>query len=255
MSDTHPAVVVRELSTLDECRSVDPFLASVWGPGTPMLGVELLRALAHAGGYVAGAYVGDDLVGASVGFLAYDQEVSLHSHVTGVSAQARGHGVGTTLKSHQRSWALDRGIRAITWTFDPLVRRNAWFNIAKLGALPRDYVVDFYGPMADDINGVDASDRLHIRWDLAPEQSRPRVDLAAVPRVLACAGEEPVTERAEAGHVLVATPPDIEGLRHRRPQLALTWRQALRDTLASEMSRGKVVGFTRDGEYLLRRDS
>ena len=68
--------------------------------------------------------------------------------------------VGFALKVHQRAWALARGVPAIVWTFDPLVARNAWFNLAKLAALPAAYLEDFYGPMTDAINAGMASDRL-----------------------------------------------------------------------------------------------
>jgi predicted GNAT superfamily acetyltransferase len=231
MSDTEPAVVVRELSTLDECRSVDPVLASVWGPETPRLGVELLRALTHAGGYAAGAYLGADLVGVSVGFLAYAEEMSLHSHVTGVTAQARGRGVGMTLKSHQRSWALDRGIHAITWTFDPLVRRNAWFNMGRLGARPVEYLVDFYGPMPDSINAGSPSDRLLVAWNVSAPL--------------------PTDEIVETPGAVIAVPEGIEHLRSTDPAAAHRWRLRLREQLQGPVAAGQVVGFRRTEGYVL----
>lgn len=58
-------------------------------------------------------------------------------------------------------------VSLITWTFDPLVRRNAHFNLAKLGAGPARYLPDFYGPMRDGINGAGDTDRLMVRWDLS----------------------------------------------------------------------------------------
>ena len=248
-----PAVQIRELSTLEECGSVDPLFEAVWGPSSPPIGVEILRALAHSGGYVAGAFYQGSLVGACVGFVTHKNEESLHSHTTGVTAAARGLGVGSALKEHQRNWALARGIKTITWTFDPLVRRNAWFNITKLGALPRDYLVDFYGPMPDDINRADESDRLHMEWVLEGRPAPSAFDAASLPKILACEEEAPASRTSTADHVLVATPPEIEELRHRRPDLARMWRLALRATLMSEMERGQVVGFTQAGEYVIGR--
>ncbi|WP_151082816.1 GNAT family N-acetyltransferase [Nocardioides cynanchi] len=255
MTGEIPAVEIRELGTLDECRTLDPFFEGVWGTGTPPLGVEVLRVLAHTGGYVAGAYVGGDLVGASVGFLAQRGERSLHSHVTGVAAAARGRGVGALLKAHQRQWALDRGIGLITWTCDPLVRRNSWFNIVKLGALPGEYLVDFYGPMGDAINGSDESDRLLMEWPVTPHPAAPEPEVGTVPAILACREEAPVARASDAERVLVATPADIEGLRQHSPDLARRWRSALRAALAPELATGRVVGFTRAGEYVVRRDA
>ena len=95
----------------------------------------MLTAIAHSGGYVAGAFDGTRMVGASVGFLAdHHGDQALHSHITGVVDPMRHAGVGRAIKLHQRRWAAERELRSITWTFDPLVRRNAWFNIAVLGA-------------------------------------------------------------------------------------------------------------------------
>ena len=206
-----PATVeVRMLDDLSDLASVDVLFASVWGPGTPVIGVELLRALSHSGGYIAGAYLEGRLVGASVGFRgSHRGRPSLHSHATGVSAQARGLHVGRTLKLHQRDWAAGSGIPLITWTFDPLVRRNAWFNIARLGARPAEYLVDFYGPMTDAVNAGDPSDRLLMVWE---------VDGA------------PPTARVETGmHRIVATPQDIETLRTSDPAAASAWRLRLRE--------------------------
>jgi predicted GNAT superfamily acetyltransferase len=248
------AVEIRELSTLDECRSVDPLFEAVWGPSSPPIGIEMLRALAHSGGYVSGAFYQGSMVGACVAFVTHKNAESLHSHTTGVTAAARGLGVGRALKEHQRDWALARGIKTITWTFDPLVRRNAWFNIAKLGALPHDYLVDFYGPMPDDINRSDESDRLHMEWVLEERRAQPEVDVTTMPKILACVGETPVSLASDAEHVLVATPPDIEELRRQRPDLAHKWRLALRDSLSTEMDHGRVIGFTQTGEYVIRRD-
>ena len=77
-----------------------------------------------------------------------------------------GRHVGFALKLHQRAWALLRGVSEIAWTFDPLVSRNAYFNLVKLGAQPAEYLPNFYGTMLDTINGDDDSDRLLVRWRL-----------------------------------------------------------------------------------------
>ena len=225
-------VVVRHLDQLDELRQIDALFGTVWGPGIPSLGVELLRALSHEGGYVAGAFREEALVGASVGFLGqHHGRLSLHSHATGVSPRARGLNVGRALKLHQRAWAAERGVELITWTFDPLVRRNAWFNIGRLGALPVDYLVDFYGPMSDAINAGDASDRLLMAWEVSPP-------------VL-------VSPAVDDDHHLIPTPEDIEVLRVTDPISARTWRLRLREELREPVTQRRVIGFTREGEYVV----
>ena len=80
------------------------------------------------------------------------------------------------MKLHQQQWALDRGIEWIVWTFDPLVQRNAWFNIAILGAEVHEYLPYFYGTMTDAINAGDDSDRLLMAWSTATDpDAGPRV--------------------------------------------------------------------------------
>ncbi|WP_240780182.1 hypothetical protein, partial [Nonomuraea zeae] len=159
-------VVIRELQEIAEFQQVYRLFDEIWHPDPRNVPVtmELMIGFAHTGSYVAGAFEGDVLVGASVGFLAARR--TLHSHVTGAVI---GRGIGYALKSHQRDWCLDRGLERITWTFDPLVRRNARFNLVKLGAMPEEYLEDFYGAMADAINEGDASDRLLAVWRLAGE--------------------------------------------------------------------------------------
>jgi hypothetical protein len=80
----------------------------------------------------------------------------------GASAVHRGR-----VNAFERAWAIHEGIVEIHWTYDPLVRRNAYFNLHKLGAVPSAYLPDFYGPLPDGINAGDKSDRLYLRWSLA----------------------------------------------------------------------------------------
>ena len=160
-------VSVRELTDLSELDEVVDLLSSIWGRAeNPPVTIELLRAFTKAGNYVAGAFDGGRLVGACVGFFHAPAEDALHSHIAGVSPAATGRSIGFALKLHQRAWALLRGVSEIAWTFDPLVSRNAYFNLVKLAARPVEYLPNFYGPMLDTINGDDDSDRLLVRWQL-----------------------------------------------------------------------------------------
>ena len=103
---------------------------------------NLLRALAHSGNYAVGLYDGERMVGASVAFFAAPAERSMHSHITGVLPDHQSHGLGRVLKQHQREWALARDVGHITWTFDPLVARNAHFNLRVLGTRVTEYLVE-----------------------------------------------------------------------------------------------------------------
>ena len=225
---------IRTLDSAAEMAAIVTVFQQVWGSVTPIVGVELLRAISHAGGYVAGAFESGNIVGASFGVLARHQgSDALHSHVTGILPGVQHSGVGRAMKSHQRRWAAVRGIPWITWTYDPLVRRNAWFNIEVLGAHIAEYLVNFYGPMTDSINAQDETDRLVVAW--------PTDETA--PRPAAPAG----TSRIE-----VPTPVDIVVLRRTDQTAAMGWRHRVRDQLAPLLARGGVVtGFTREGSYVV----
>ncbi|MEV2267355.1 GNAT family N-acetyltransferase [Nonomuraea africana] len=241
-------VAVRELHEIGEFAAVHRLFDAIWrpDPANPPVTVELLRVFSHAGGYVAGAFEGGELVGASVGILASGN--SLHSHVTGA---VPGRGIGYALKSHQRQWCLERGIDRVTWTYDPLVRRNAHFNLTKLGARPVEYVESFYGEMADAINEGDESDRLVVEW-LLKEEVAPagRYDGAVALREV---DGRPVRQAADGPVVLVGTPADIEALRRRDRDASRAWRHAMREVLGGLMARdGRVTDFTEIGEYVVR---
>jgi predicted GNAT superfamily acetyltransferase len=181
---------------------------------------------------VIGAYDAYNIVGASFGFLGrYDGTEALHSHVTGILPGVQHTGVGRAIKLHQREWAAERHIPWITWTFDPLVRRNAWFNIEVIGAHVAEYLQNFYGVMTDSINGTDESDRLLVAWPTDESVTTP-------------------TAPADATVIEIATPEDVVRLRRTDPTEADAWRARVRDELGGALGRGGIVtGFTRDGAY------
>ena len=258
-------VAVRELDTIDELAAVCRLFQDIWRPppDNPLATTELLRALTKAGNYLAGAFDGDRLVGACVGFFGAPADGTMHSHIAGVDPAMAGRSVGFALKLHQRAWALRRGVGVIAWTFDPLVARNAYFNLAKLGATAAEYLPDFYGGMDDEVNGGDETDRLLVHWDLGA----PRV-------VAACAGRPHVVTHADAvvalgrtaaggprvgvldaPTLLVGVPADVTALRAAAPDLAKEWRVAVRDVLGGLLAGGaRVVGFDRAGWYVVTRE-
>ena len=176
----------------------------------------------------------------------------------------------------------------VRWTFDPLVRRNAHFNLHKLGATASEYLPDFYGPMDDGINTGDASDRLMADWQLtsaravgaahgacvdADEVVRgarvttllDRVDGKPLRRGYPAPGQRdgrvsplapPRVADAGPGRVLlVALPMDIETLRVSDRRLADRWRHEVRAALTGALDRGyRIVGVTRHGCYVLVRE-
>ncbi|MFD8543244.1 GNAT family N-acetyltransferase [Streptomyces sp. NPDC059649] len=250
---------IRELHAMEEFATASRLYAGIWGTDTagPPVSAGVMRALSHAGNYVAGAYEDGRLVGASVAFFGDPPATTLHSHITGASG---GRGIGLALKLHQRQWALARGLQRITWTYDPLIRRNAYFNLVKLGARPEEYLTSFYGAMDDAINGGDESDRVLIAWDLtAPAEAPDPGTTPAVPADAAYAlrnrGGRPETGPADADTVLVDLPDDIEALRRQDPGAARAWRLAVRHTLGGLLAEGaRVTGFHDRRSYLVDRN-
>jgi predicted GNAT superfamily acetyltransferase len=72
------------------------------------------------------------------------------------------------LKWGQREKSLELGVKFIKWTFQPVLARNAFFNLEKLGAVIPHYEPNFYGtdyPEGGKTLGLD-SDRLFAEWHL-----------------------------------------------------------------------------------------
>lgn len=263
-------VVVRTLEELPDLEQAVALFADIWRrEASPPLTLELLRALTKAGNYVGGAFVDDRLVGACVGFFHAPEEDSLHSHIAGVAPGAAGRNIGFALKLHQRAWAIARGVGEIAWTFDPLVARNAWFNLTKLGARATEYLPNFYGPMDDGINGRDESDRLLVRWRLTDPAvvlacagggvGAVAADLRAGGAVVALGSDEagrPVAGRLDGPVSLVAVPSDVAVLRGAAPETAARWRIAVREVLTTLLAdgSGRIEGFDRTGWYVVRRE-
>jgi predicted GNAT superfamily acetyltransferase len=147
-----------------------------------------------------------------------------------------------------------------------LVRRNAFFNLVRLGAVPKDYLVNFYGSMSDAINTGDATDRLKVTWRLTDEQvvqacaqqreARASSALIADGASVVLDADSGATVRrhaaTESGTVLVGVPSDIESLRRTDPELGQRWRLAVRDILGGLMTDGwAVTDFCSDGYYVL----
>ncbi|MFI5808846.1 GNAT family N-acetyltransferase [Streptomyces sp. NPDC051561] len=255
------ALVIRELHELGELEKVSALFEQIWGaePGASPMGVEQMRALSHAGNYVAGASTDGRLTGASVAFFAAPVGQVLHSHVTGALP---GHAAGLALKFHQRDWALARGLSRITWTYDPLVRRNAHFNLTKLGARPVEYLPCFYGAMDDAINGGDDTDRALCAWDLShpvavsAAAGAPHAAPLPADAVTALAVREgrPALGSQDASTLLVEVPPDIEGMRRTDPGAAKEWRLAMREVLGGLLAEGaRVTGFHQRAAYVVER--
>ncbi len=261
-------VEIRELTELEDLRRMSELFAEIWGrSGEPPVTSDLLRALSHSRNYVAAAFADRRMAGGLVGWLGGmpPSQLLMHSHILGVLPHSEARGVGFNLKQHQRRWCLAREVNVMEWTTDPLIRRNVYFNLAKLGAEAPEYLVDFYGEMPDAFNAGDESDRLLIRWRLDSQ----RVEEAAAgvaaeldvgklrewgSDAVVVVGQrgEPVVGDGSSRVLLCQVPDDIVAIRRTDPGLAREWRLALRHALHDALARGYAIsGATRSGWYVL----
>lgn len=256
---------VRVLTDVSDVHAAARLINDTWS--APLVMPNLARAIAHAGGYVAGIFDDGEIVGASVAFRGSHRGApTLHSHVTAVTRRHRG--LGLQLKLHQHRWCADNGIVAVTWTFDPLVSRNAYFNLAKLGVVCDAYLQNHYGEMADGLNAGDETDRLHVWWPVRPEHPAAAADPAAdtaerqggaLPLLLDRGpGDQPLPPRALPQHGLPAVglrvPLDIDAIRRTDPVLARSWRLHAREAFLAAYGAGyTATSMRRDGTYLLTR--
>jgi predicted GNAT superfamily acetyltransferase len=226
-------VELRPLPGVDDADRINDVIRATWGG--QRLDREVVRALAASGNVPWGAFDGDRLVGFVLGWAGVDASgLHVHSHMLAALPDRRHKGVGYALKLAQRAQALDQGVALVRWTFDPLVARNAWLNLGKLGALVDRFERDYYGEMTDALNAGERSDRFMVRWEL---------DRAPGPRTVT----GPTTE--------IAIPSDLDELRRRDPDGARRWRDDVATAVEAAFGRGEIgLAFDRDrSAYLFAR--
>ena len=242
---------VTELADLARCVEIQ---LAVWGYSDGDVVPKRMFVIARAiGGQVIGGWRGRELVGFAMALPGHrDGRAYLHSHMLAVLPEYRNAGLGRRLKLAQRSDALARGIERMEWTFDPLEIKNAHLNIARLGAIARRYLPDFYGPSSSVLQGGLPTDRLVAEWWL---------NSARVRRML---GEEGAAQAPTDGQPSVTFSERIDV-----PRAVYDWKQSPeqrtlgeqlqtrnRTALQAAFARGlAVTGYQRttegDGSFLL----
>lgn len=165
-----PAPVIKLLETPEEMTLVEELQRAVWpGSETDVVPAHVFITAVHNGGLVLGAFQDDELIGFVFGFPGLDftpdgPRPKHCSHMMGVKPGVQDSGVGFILKRAQWQMVRKQGIDHITWTYDPLLSRNAHLNIAKLGAVCSTYRRSEYGDMRDGLNAGLPSDRFQVDW-------------------------------------------------------------------------------------------
>jgi predicted GNAT superfamily acetyltransferase len=284
---------LRLLETPEEMVAVEGLTRAVWpGDDLDVVPAHLLLAVAHNGGLVAGAFDGERLIGVVFGFpglaaTAEGLQVKHCSHQLGVHPDYRGRGLGFELKRFQWQIVRGQGIRHVTWTYDPLLSRNARLNIAKLGAVCSTYLRDAYGELRDNLNAGLPSDRFRVDWWLDSPRVAERMaeSPSALPDLLgylrrgarllnppnqAGIAEPPHETTAdrwgmdlEGIHtpLLVEIPADFLSIKACDPGLALAWRLGTQACFEGLFGHGFAVtdflhepGPPSRAVYVLRRD-
>ncbi|NYH89275.1 GNAT family N-acetyltransferase [Actinopolymorpha rutila] len=164
-------VTARPLRTQGEREDAVGLYRQVFGLGSgdPAMTPKLLVALQRNGGSALGAFdPSGRLVGFTYGFVGTQDGATYHySQAAVVDAAAQGRGVGRVLKRAQAAEASRAGVRAMRWAYDPMLSRNAHFNLDVLGAHGRWFVRDYYG--LTDAAG--RSDRVIVEWRTDSEVS------------------------------------------------------------------------------------
>ena len=201
------------------------------------LNVSLIKTLTYCGGYLSLAFIENRGVGASFAFPATTGGLHLHSHMTAVLDEYRDQGVGYALKIDQWHWAKKNNYPEISWTFDPLVSRNAKLNLIKLGVDISSYHPNFYGDMPDALNAGDESDRLIVSWKVVGKNPVQR-ELVSTPK---------------PNDVLIQIPADIVAIRSKDREENLRWRRKVREQFQQAFKQGgQVIGFSTNSEYVVR---
>jgi predicted GNAT superfamily acetyltransferase len=232
------SIEVRELENLQDQDSGRKIFDLTWAMDTGTeITPNLLQAMVHSGAYLSGAFIENKIVGAAFAFPATNNGLHLHSHMTAVLDEYRDKGVGYALKIDQWNWAKKHKYSHLSWTFDPLVRRNAKLNIVKLGVDISAYYANFYGAMPDALNAGDESDRLMVSWSTDIDEPKAR-ELITHPKL---------------DNVLIQIPEDIVAIRSKNQSESMKWRRQVRDQfLAAFEKNGTVIGFSANNEYVVR---
>ncbi|MEK7725034.1 MAG: GNAT family N-acetyltransferase [Acidobacteriota bacterium] len=234
-------IEIRECTTFEELSDCVQLQRDVFGlPEIEISPVRHLIVTKNAGGFSLGAFVDEKLIGFVLSVPAFlHGEKAYYSHMTAVLKEFQSYGIGAKLKWAQREKSVELGVKFIKWTYQPVLARNAFFNLEKLGVIIKHYEPNFYGtdyPTADKNLGLD-SDRLFAEWHLESD------------KVNALAKGEKYVETAEA-KVEIEIPNDWNELVKNDLVQAIAEQKRIKDGFQKALAEGLICkGFLRDERH------
>ncbi len=237
-------IEIRALHNQNEFVEAVKLQQTIWGfEDIELLPVRLFVTATKVGGQAFGAFDAGRMIGFCLAIPGIKAKgiPYIHSHMLGVLKEYRDHGVGRLLKLEQRKEALSRGIELMEWTFDPLEIKNAYFNIERLGAIVRRFVLNQYGTTSSKLHAGLPTDRCVAEWWIAS----PRVEAVL-------AGKEPEKHEIVAR---IPVPAAIYAIKESEPARAREIQKRVSEQFLEHFSKGlAVTGFERtpeSGTYLL----
>lgn len=237
-------ITLGKLGEPDQMQVCVDLQKAVWGfSDVELVPHRLFVVASRTGGQVIGAFDGQRAIGFVLAFAAHrGGELYLHSHMTAVLPEYQNRGIGRELKLAQRQDALSRDIGLVEWTFDPLQLRNAHFNIARLGAVVREYLPNVYGRTTSPLHHGLPTDRLVAQWWIRE------------PRVQQILSQEVCLRPAVREQVSV--PRNVLEICEHEPARATDLQSHVREQFQRFFAEGlAVTGFDLDeqsGQYLLQ---
>ena len=273
---------IKIVENMDDMHQAEELQKIVWQGGEmEIIPAHLMNSAVHSGGLLIGAYADNTLVGFVFGFPGFystpdGPRLKHYSSIMGVIPEWQGQGIAFALKRAQWQMVRHQGIDRITWTYDPLLSRNAWLNITRLGAVCDIYLRDFYGSMDDSLNQGLPSDRFNVDWWVNSERANRRLSRKRrnhLNLLHFLAGGTPIINPAEMDSdglphpiktnelklgkdlalLLVEIPADFFAIKSTSIKLAAEWRQHSRQIFEELFSAGYLVtDFVRTDEYYPR---
>lgn len=259
---TESRISIRPVETRAEYESCVELQRETWGRSfSDVVPVSMMGIAVKMGGICLGAFDGGgELLGFVFGVTGpRDGETAHWSHMLAVRGEARNAGIGRRLKLAQREALAEQGVETLYWTFDPLVARNAHFNLNRLGAAVVEFVPNMYGASDSNLHRL-GTDRFIARWSpgagtgaVAPASGRLARSGGPTMGAPGCGARLP----SGADVIEVPVPRDIDGMVADAFDEALAWRRANGATLSRLFSEGYgVAGFRvgeKHGRYLMAR--